>query len=337
MSKPYPHSDYYRDRRSESELCCDFPGDELLISGLHAMQAHFYNNGTNIEIPIVRVMNTAHFLAAYMFATTCSGDQLEYDALAINSMGHDRRLFKVAIIVLAAMLQRTEGFRARACRNMLLTDRDPDFEEGVTLYDRFLQSAEIRFAEENFLIDTSSLIARLNEKDAIIARQEQTIQSLNNTLTDMNERLTQNNTTIGIQNNTTIGTQNNTTIGTQIINKYYYSTPAPKAEDAQAEQVKLEPEDIQAEDSTQQEQNNLPFLVPKKLEELNLYTLEQFADMYSKAAESDAKTFAMFLKKYRDLKVLDFQGYNKKEIFAAMRNFFPTMRQYSYNNFVAYY
>ena len=289
------------------------------------MQAHFYNNGTNIEIPIVRVMNTAHFLAAYMFATTCSGDQLEYDALANDSLGHDRRLFKVAIIVLAAMLQRTEGFRARACRNMLLTDRDPDFEEGVTLYDRFLQSAEIRFDEENFLIDTSSLIARLNEKDAIIARQEQTIQSLNKTLTDMNERLTQ----------IYIGTQNN--IGTQIINKYYYSTPAPKAEDAQAEQVKPEPEDIQAEDLTQQEQNNLPFLVPKKLEELNLYTLEQFADMYRKAAESDAKTFAMFLKKYRDLKVLDFQGYKKKEIFAAMRNFFPTMRQYSYDNFVAYY
>lgn len=96
---------------------------------------------------------------------------------------------------------------------------------------------------------------------------------------------------------------------------------------------KPEPEDIQAEDVTQQPQNNLPFLVPKKLEELNLYTLEQFADMYRKAAESDAKTFAMFLKKYRDLKVLDFQGYNKKEIFAAMRNFFPTMRQYSYRNF----
>lgn len=98
-----------------------------------------------------------------------------------------------------------------------------------------------------------------------------------------------------------------------------------------------QPEDIQPEEVTQQEQNNLPFLVPKKLEELNLYTLEQFADMYRKAAESDAKTFAMFLKKYRDLKVLDFQGYNKKEIFAAMRNFFPTMRQYSYDNFVAYY
>lgn len=243
MSKPYPHSDYYRDRRSERELCCDFPGDELLISGLHAMQMHFYNNGTNIEIPIVRVMNTAHFLAAYMFATTCSGDQLEYDALANDSLGRDRRLFKVAIIVLAAMLQRTEGFRARACRNMLLADRDPDFDEGVTLYDRFLHSAEKRFAEEDFLIDTSSLIARLHEKDAIIARQEQTIQSINNTLTDMNERLTQ--IYIGTQNNTT------TNIGTQIINKnYYYPAPAPKAQHAQAEQVKPEPEDIEPVDTS---------------------------------------------------------------------------------------
>jgi len=81
------HSTYYRDRQSEYDLCHDFPGDEILIDGLHAMQSHMWNNGVNIDIPVVRVMNTAHFLAAYMFATTCSGDQLEYDAMANMNLG----------------------------------------------------------------------------------------------------------------------------------------------------------------------------------------------------------------------------------------------------------
>lgn len=174
MSRRYIYSDYYRDRFSEAELCRDFPGDELFIDGLNAMQMHMWNNGVNIDIPVLRVMNTAHLLAAYMFATTCSGDQLEYDALANDNLGRDRQLFKVAIIVLAAMLKRTEGYRAQNCRNIILGNRDPDFDEGVTLYDRFLRSAEERFAEEDFLIDTHRQIQRLiaqNEQLAVENRE----------------------------------------------------------------------------------------------------------------------------------------------------------------------
>ncbi len=182
------HSDYYRDRQSEYDLCHDFPGDEVLIDGLHAMQTHMWNNGVNIDIPVVRVMNTAHFLAAYMFATTCSGDQLEYDSYANISLGRDKQLFRIAIIVLAAMLKRTEGFRAKQCRNMLLENRDPDFEEGVTLYDRFLRSAEEHFSEEDFLIDTQQLIKQVNEQKEIIAKQHKEISSLKNTITTMAEQ-----------------------------------------------------------------------------------------------------------------------------------------------------
>lgn len=155
-----PHSDYFRDRHSEEELCQDFPADKIFIRGLHAMQAHFDNNGVYVEIPVVRVMNTAHYIAAYMFATTCSGDQLEYEVLAYDSFGCDKKLVPLTMIVLAAMLQRTEGFRAKQCRNLILDNRDPDFEEGVTLYDRFLRSAEEHFAEEDFLIDTHTLVQR---------------------------------------------------------------------------------------------------------------------------------------------------------------------------------
>ena len=57
MSLHLPHSDYYRDRSSEDELCRDFPGDNILIDGLKAMQMHFWNNGLNIDIPVLRVMN----------------------------------------------------------------------------------------------------------------------------------------------------------------------------------------------------------------------------------------------------------------------------------------
>lgn len=159
-----PHSTYYQDRCSEYELCHDFPGDEILIDGLHAMQCHFRSNHVAIDIPVVKVMNTAHFLASYMFSTECSGDRLEYDAMAHNSMGRDRQLVPLTMIVLAAMLQRTTGFRAKQCRNVILENRDPDFEEGVTLYDRFLRSAEKHFAEEDFLIDTQAQIVRLKEE-----------------------------------------------------------------------------------------------------------------------------------------------------------------------------
>lgn len=242
MSKTCPHSEYYRDRLSEQELCYDFPGDELFISGLHAMQVHFYNNGTNIEIPVLRVMNTAHFLAAYMFSTTCTGDQMEYDTLANCSLGRDKQLFKVAIIVLAAMLQRTDGLRARNCRNILLDNRDPDFQEGVTLYDRFLRSAERRFSEEDFLLDTNQLMAQLREKDEIISRQTSEIISLNYTLTTMKQQLTQIN--IGTQN--TIGTQYNITY---VMPSAYAEASRPSAH-TQPEPPRPEPEDVQPVDTS---------------------------------------------------------------------------------------
>lgn len=160
-----PHSTYYRDRDTEYDLCQDFPADEALIDGLHAMQHHFWSNNVNIDIPVVRVMNTAHFIAAYMFSTECSGDQLEYDVLAYDSLSRDRQLTRVAMIVLAAMLHRTDGFRARNCRNLIISDRGADFEEGLTLYERFLRSAEQRFAEEDFLIDTHTQIQRLTAEN----------------------------------------------------------------------------------------------------------------------------------------------------------------------------
>lgn len=213
------HSTYYRDRWSENDLCNDFPGDEILIDGLHAMQTHMWNNGVNIDIPVVRVMNTAHFLAAYMFATTCSGDQTEYDAMANMSLGRDKQLFKMAIIVLAAMLQRTDGFRARKCRNMLLENRDPDFDEGVSLYNRFLCSAEERFAEEDFLIDTHTQIQKLVAENEQLTEENKQLKYQYQLMEEKYQQIN-------------IGTQNNncTQIGTQIVQPDQpQSVPLPPA------------------------------------------------------------------------------------------------------------
>lgn len=218
------HREYYQDRLSEYELCRDFPGDEILIDGLYSMQSHFYNNGVNITIPVVRVMNTAHWLAAYMFSTECSGDQMEYEVMASISCGHDRKLAVVAMIVLAAMLKRTKGFRAMQCRNVILDNRPPDFEEGVTLYDRFLRSAEKHFAEEDFLIDTHAQIQQLQ------AENQQLISEniiLKYTLTQMEEKYTQIN----------IGTQN---VNYGTVN--YYTTTTTPTETPESSHIDAQPD-----------------------------------------------------------------------------------------------
>ena len=85
------------------------------------------------------------------------------------------------------------------------------------------------------------------------------------------------------------------------------------------------------------EQAPCPFLVTEKLTEIGLYTPEQFENMFREAAESDAKTLAAFLKKYRQMGVLDFKGMDKKQIFVKLQESFPTMRRYSYNNFIYYF
>ena len=232
------HEPYYRDRLTVRDLCHDFPGDEIFIDGLHAMQSHFCTNNVPIDIPIVRVMNAAHFLAAYMFSTTCSGDQGEYDALTYGSVGHDKKVMLVTLIVLAAMLKRTDGFRARQCRNMLLENRPEDFHEGVSLYDQFLRSAEKHFAEEDFLLDTHAQILR--QKEEITRLTSENIQ-LKYTITTMEEKYLQ---IIGTQykQDNNQGTIYNAPVTIQYItNPAEQNTSEPKQAYSEKEQVYTPP------------------------------------------------------------------------------------------------
>ena len=85
-----------------------------------------------------------------------------------------------------------------------------------------------------------------------------------------------------------------------------------------------------------EEDKPYPFVVPEKLAQLNLYSLSEFEGIYRKAVESDAKTLAKFLKKYADLKVLDFGNLDKKQIFETLKNRFPQIG-YGYRNFTQYF
>ncbi|MBQ7259402.1 MAG: hypothetical protein IJS57_05585 [Paludibacteraceae bacterium] len=228
------HKPYYHDRLTTWDLCRDFPEDEMYINGLHAMQSHFYTHNVPVEIPVVRVMNAAHFLLAYVFQTTCSDNQSEYDVLAYGSVGHDKKVMLLTLIVLAAMLKRTEGFRARMCRNMLLEDRSEDFYDGVSLYDQFLNSEEKHFAEEDFLLDTHNRLQKLTAQNEQLTYENS---QLKNTLSTMEEKYTQ---IIGTQykQDNNQGTIYNAPVTIQYItNPTEKNTSEPKQTYSEKEQV----------------------------------------------------------------------------------------------------
>lgn len=232
------HKPYYHDRLTTWDLCHDFPEDEMYIDGLHAMQCHFYSHNVPVEIPVVRVMNAAHFLLAYVFQTTCSDNQSEYDVLAYGSVGHDKKVMLLTLIVLAAMLKRTEGFRARQCRNMLLEDRSEDFYDGVSLYDQFLCSEEKHFAEEDFLIDTHNQLQKLAAENEQLTYENS---QLKNTLSTMEEKYTQ---IIGTQykQDNNQGTIYNAPVTIQYItNPTEQNTSEPKQTYSEKEQVYTPP------------------------------------------------------------------------------------------------
>ena len=298
------HSEYYIDRRSERDLCSDFPGDEILIAGLHTMQTHFWNNNIRIDIPVVSVMNAAHYLVAYMMATSCSGDQSEYDVLAYMSVGHDKLMYLLTMVVLAAMLKRTDGFRARNCRNVILENRTEDFAEGVTLYERFLSSAEHHFTEEDFLIDVPTLVAQ-------------------------NTRLEYENSQLKIQLKTM--SEDKQKGGTIVYNYGVYNDihDNPNSTIYTAEQTK--------EKAAPQDKEYCIYICREKLLEQGIYTLDEFEQMLANAAKEPAMQFAKFLVRYRQQGLLNFMEHTKKQIFDNLRAHFPEMRDYDYPNFAAAY
>ena len=99
-----------------------------------------------------------------------------------------------------------------------------------------------------------------------------------------------------------------------------------------------EADDVEAvQEIVTTDNKTLPFLVPQKLTELGTYTLSEFEEKYREAVRGGANILAPFLKKYRDLQVLDFGGRNKKETFEVLKAYFGDEINYGYTNFAAYY
>ena len=164
---------FYTNRHSVNELCCDYPADKSLVEGLYAMQMHLVNRGVRLTIPVLNVMNTAHYIAACMMQTGAEGCQCKYDALAYMRLGHDAQVAMLAIMVLATMLKRTDGQRARLCRSVLMEGRSEDFYEGLSLYERYISSSEQRFSEEDFLTDVMRQITDLQNTVQQLTQERQ--------------------------------------------------------------------------------------------------------------------------------------------------------------------
>jgi chaperonin cofactor prefoldin len=96
--------------------------------------------------------------------------------MVYDSMGKDRQLTAITLITLAAMLDRTEGMRARHCRSILLEDRSEDFYEGMNLYERFIHSGEKLFAEQDFMTDVMAEITDLRQQAQQLINDKQLLQ-----------------------------------------------------------------------------------------------------------------------------------------------------------------
>ena len=81
----------------------------------------------------------------------------------------------------------------------------------------------------------------------------------------------------------------------------------------------------------------VPFLVPDKLNELGTYSISELEALYHDAAKAGAPQLVKFIKHYRELEVLNTDGYNKKQTFEELKAFFGSEISFGYPNFAAYY
>ena len=318
-----PRYDIYTDRRSERDLCHDFPADESIIHGLHLMQAYLWARGATIDIPVVRVMNTAHYLATYMLSTPCT-DRTEYDMRVYCDLGCDRQLAPIAIIALAAMLQRIDNPRAKTCRSALLEDRSEDFYEGLSMYEQWLAAVCDRdgksehYSDEDFQIDVM---------DELTAAKQQ-IQYLQNKLQKQLSMKEENHIKhIGYNvENMTI----NMSGGTLVQHADLVQASGEVVVEQHADIENKQPKDCQ-------QPSFCVYLVPEKIAEMGICTMEQAEAELRAESEKDAKHFAAYLRKKEKAGTLYFHGDTKKQIFATLQAHFPNMKRYTYNNFIAYF
>ena len=80
-----------------------------------------------------------------------------------------------------------------------------------------------------------------------------------------------------------------------------------------------------------------PYIQVDKLNEIGVYTPEQFNDLMAMEAKKSAPKFAEFLHKHQKTGYLYFGKGSKQQVFVTLRTFYPTMKNYSYGNFALYF
>ena len=171
---------YYQARNTEAALCEAFPVDQIIIQGLRALQMHFRGKGIDCYIPTLNIMNAAHRIAAYMFVSEHTIGQSELDAMAYEQARYDMQRALIILLVLAAILKRTEGTRARTFRSVILDNRGEEFNEGVALFEQFLSHTELHFQEEDFLIDVAEMALTIQQQNRQLQQLQKHITAMEN-------------------------------------------------------------------------------------------------------------------------------------------------------------
>ena len=84
------------------------------------------------------------------------------------------------------------------------------------------------------------------------------------------------------------------------------------------------------------EETICPYINGDELAKKKIYTIDDFQKMLRQACEQEAKVLVKFLIQHREYENLDFHGAGIKAIYTTLRrDCFPTMRDYSYQNFAA--
>lgn len=102
-----------------------------------------------------------------------------------------------------------------------------------------------------------------------------------------------------------------------------------------------EAEDIQAEEiATKQEQPTkglCPYIQVDRLNEMGVYTPEQFNQLLSEKTQMPAPDLAAFLRKHEKSGYLNYGTHNKRQVFDTLHAYYPDMKKYTYPNFCLYF
>ncbi len=80
-----------------------------------------------------------------------------------------------------------------------------------------------------------------------------------------------------------------------------------------------------------------PYIQVDKLNEIGVYTPEQFNQLLNEKTELPAPELAAFLHKHEKSGYLNYGKHSKRQVFNTLHAYYPNMKKYSYPNFCLYF